>query len=242
MPKNVTTTRKPPKKGSDIDVIILSARMGNRMKSYGPRALMKLNKHETVLDRQIHVVKTVYNNCNISVSVGFEADKIIKKYSTKVSLIEHQLHDVNNEAEEAKIAINTTTSNNVLLIGGNVLFNLSVLHSIELNESGIVLDTKGQMGEKEASVSHMDGSVLNISYGFEDNWSNIVYLTGNELRIFREIIQAENYKKYFLFEIVNEIINNNGKIRAYQNQNNQLANIDSYAEFLDIKGKEYYYV
>ena len=62
-----------------MSVIIPAAGVGYRMKSYGPKCLLNVNENETIIEKIIQNVNTVFSKDEIIVCVGFEADKIISK-------------------------------------------------------------------------------------------------------------------------------------------------------------------
>ena len=62
-----------------LSVIIPAAGMGRRMKSYGPKALIEINKNgTTIIERQINLLWKVYPGAEIFVVIGFEGEKIRK--------------------------------------------------------------------------------------------------------------------------------------------------------------------
>jgi len=244
MPRHITTTRRPKASEHKLDVILLAGVMGYRMKSYGPRCLMKIRKEETVLDRQLSILGSVYANARTIVTTGFESDKVVKQYGGKLSLVEHQYYTHNNEGDEARLAINNSVADHALIICGHILFNQQAIRHIDLNESGIVIDSRGHLDEGTISVNHTEEHVTNILYGkeFKSKWSNIVYLTGKELKMFREIVQKEQCYRHFLHEIINSVIQSGGAMRVYNDPDAQLASINSYVDYLEIQKKEYNYV
>ena len=244
MPRHITTTRRPQASEHKLDVIILSGVMGYRMKSYGPRCLMKLRKEETILDRQVSVINSVYSRSRNLVTIGFEADKVARSYAGKISLIEHQYCHQNNEGDEVRLAVNSSIADHILIICGHILFNQQALRSIDLNESGILIDNKGHLSTNAISVNHQNENVNSILYGkeFADKWSQIVYFTGPELELFRNIIQKAQCSRYFLHEIINAVIIEGGSIRTYDAPDMQLSAIESYVDYLAIQKKEYNYV
>jgi bifunctional N-acetylglucosamine-1-phosphate-uridyltransferase/glucosamine-1-phosphate-acetyltransferase GlmU-like protein len=244
MPRHITTTRRPKASEHKLDVIVLAGVMGYRMKSYGPRCLMKLRKDETVLDRQLSVINTVYSHSNNLATIGFEADKVAKSYAGKLSLVEHQYCYQNNEGDEVRLAINNSTAKHILIVCGHMLFNQEALRVIDLNKSGVLLDNKQHLNESTIAVNHQEENVTSLMYGkeFKDKWSHIVYFTGKELELLRTIVQREQCHRHFLHEIINAVILAGGKMRAYQSPQTQLAAIESYTDYLAVQKKEFNYV
>ena len=69
---------------------ILSAGVGNRIKSNEPRSLLKVGS-KTLLEHQISVLNNVFSQPEIIVGLGVEANKIIKKLGFSESEFEDLL-------------------------------------------------------------------------------------------------------------------------------------------------------
>ena len=76
------TTHIKDTKDDNIVFVILSAGVGNRMRSYGPKCLFKTSE-ETILDKQISTIKSNFPRNEIILVVGFESNKIIKKITKR---------------------------------------------------------------------------------------------------------------------------------------------------------------
>ena len=82
--------------GEKLSVIIPAAGTGHRMKSYGPKCLLPVSTTETILHKIIANVKTVYPNSEVTVVVGFEADRVIKALPDDIRIIENQFYQETN--------------------------------------------------------------------------------------------------------------------------------------------------
>ena len=61
-----------------LTVLIPVAGMGHRMKSYGPKCLLKANQKETILEKTVSNIKREYPYSDIIVVVGFESEKVVR--------------------------------------------------------------------------------------------------------------------------------------------------------------------
>ena len=77
---------------------IISAGIGNRIKSNEPRCLLKVGGR-TLLEHQISLIKNIFASPKIIVGLGVAADKIIKKLGTEVRYVENQLYENTGSAE-----------------------------------------------------------------------------------------------------------------------------------------------
>ena len=63
---------------NDICIIIPVAGLGKRMKAYGPKASIRIDKEETVLSRQIKILRNFFPKSKIIVVCGFQKEKIFE--------------------------------------------------------------------------------------------------------------------------------------------------------------------
>ena len=220
-----------------IDVVLLNAHTGTRMKSYGSRALLKFD-YGPLYQIQRDVVHNAYSKPNIIMSTGFEADKIIKILDNTIPIVENQLYSNTNEVEEVRLAMNLTTEDNVLLIDGSILFND---HTIKhLDRSGIVVSP--DLNSEGVGVTLNKGKVSRLSYGLEYKWCHILYLIGKELQLFKKIIRNRELSNLFLHEVINMMVDSGGNITVFNPPNMNVLKIDSYADYLLGKKQEAQYI
>ena len=101
--------------------------MGRRMKSYGPKSLIKIHSSCTILDNQINIINQVFkNNCEIFIIIGFEKEKF-KTKKRNVKLLENDDYKEKNILKSISIGLEEATTDNVLLIYGDLVFNLETL-------------------------------------------------------------------------------------------------------------------
>ena len=84
---HIVPTRRKKNDRTDITVIILAANIGYGMKSYGPKALLNINPHETLLEYQLNLVQTSFPHADVVLVVGFLADKGIKHCPDGVRIV-----------------------------------------------------------------------------------------------------------------------------------------------------------
>ena len=77
-----------------------------------------------------------------------------------------------------------------------------------------------------------DGHITNMMYDLDAKWSQIVYLDGKELSLFKKISQEKNSKKMFGFEILNKIIDCGGKIKCIVDDLIEVVDIDTSKDLL----------
>ena len=222
----------PTKKGSNkkpqlMSVIIPVAGVGYRMKSYGPKCLLRVNEKETIIEKIIHNVNTVFSKDEIIVCVGFEADKIIRKIPDYVRIVENQLYKETNTVESLRLAINNCTSESILIIHGDLVFNPKTIQSINKKESSIIVDSSERFKDDEIGVTIVDNKVTTFAYGLPTKWAQIAYLTGEELYMFKKECSDRSKNKMDTFEILNNIVKNNGTLKAIEPREMEIYEVDA---------------
>ena len=193
----VTTTKKNTVPGcveeKPLTVIIPIAGIGHRMKSYGPKCLLPVNNKETIIQKSITTIKTVYPYAEIIVVVGFEADKVIKSIPNGIRIIENQIYENTNVVESIRLALNCCINNNVMIVYGDLIYNCETIESMTSNGSCVIIDSKGRFRPEEVGVTVVDNLVTNFAYGLNIKWSHIIYMEEKEYNIFK--ILCSNRRK-----------------------------------------------
>lgn len=187
-------------------VVILAGSLGYREKSKGPRILQTHN-NKSILDIQISTIKHVYPKANISITTGFESDKIIRAKPPNVSVIENQLWEELNTVEEIRLYLNSVSASRVLFIDGPIYFTNT---AIQITSKPSVYYYYNET-DNEVGLRLDDGYVTHFSYGLPHKWAGLVYLEGKSLDIYKKICTREN-NKLCMFETLNLLIDKNIKL------------------------------
>jgi choline kinase len=199
------------------------------MKSYGPKPLIELSGYETVLGRQLRVLRTAFPKADIVVVVGYEADRVIRTLplGMRLKVVENERHDETNVLRSIGMGLRVVNTTNVLVVYGDLVFNSDAVAWASSNGSSLLVDTKGQIGEEEVGATVVDGRVTNMSYGLDTKWSQIMYLTGRELDLFKRMAWNNDKRVWFGYEALNMVIDNGGHLRAIEPRGVRVAEIDS---------------
>ena len=208
-------------------VAILSAGVGNRIKSYEPRSLLKVG-NKTLLEHQLKIVQEAFDKPEIVVALGYEANKVIRRVKPEVRVVENQLHLSTGSLETLRLSLNNCTGDGILFFHGDLYFNVQTLLASDYSKSFVLTDDRGQMSEREVGVTVVDGNATIFSYGLETKWAQIAFLTGKELSILRSIClkSDEEIKQKLTFEALNMVLLKGGKIKCYEPQDMSIIEID----------------
>lgn len=196
------------------------------MKSYGPKCLIDLDGHQTVLGRQIHILKKEYPLAEIIVVVGHEADLVMKNLNSAVKPVENENFMNTNVARSLAIGLRIASYENVLIVYGDLVFSPQAVRVVGSNSTAVV-DTALRMNEDEVGATIADGRITRFAYDLRTKWAQIVYLKGRELELFKKVVWNRERNRWFGFEALNKVIDAGGLIRAVEPRGMALAEIDT---------------
>lgn len=193
-----------------ITVILLSENHGHRMKSYGPISLIKLG-NKTLLEKQIETIKSTFANFEIIICSGFETFKTVNFIKSKfadlnIRIVENQMHYNSNCCESARLCLNNTMNNRIIVCGGGVLISQNHLNSIDFNKNCVLMQNDSPDSNFEIGIIENNCLLENLSLGIKNKyWSEIFYLNSNkDINYFLSIVSDPDYKNRFMFEALNE--------------------------------------
>ena len=125
--------------GKNTTAVILSAGVGYRMKSYGPKCLLKTDLGKSILEHQIETVSLCLPKSDIIVVLGFECDKAIKVLDKRSRVVENQLYEETNTAESLRLALNNGVRDSVLIMHGDLKFFKKSFFSVILENHLLLL-------------------------------------------------------------------------------------------------------
>jgi len=209
-----------------IHVIIPSAGIGRRMKSYGCKSLLNI-KDDRLIDIQIKHINAVIRNHEIILITGFDSDRLMNQSPKDIIKIENEKYYENNVSRSISIGLRATKENDhVLILFGDTLFNQSALEEINFAESCIVVSDHMSENEVGCNISHK-GYLEYMMFDLPNKWGHMIYLTSKELTLFKKIIWNKQTDKKFCFEIINEVINQGGKFKCILNDKIRVMDIDT---------------
>ena len=200
MSRYSTTTHKNTKE-EPLHICILCGSVGYREKGNGPKVLKTLGEC-SIFEHQLNTIRHVYPNAKVSITSGFQADKIIRLRPEGVSIIENQLWEEYNTTEEIRLLLNSIEPYRLLLIDGAVFFDPESIKDLTNTTSVFLYDNKD---EQDIGVQIDEGEIVRFSYGLNKKWGGLVYLEDIALSTLKKIANREN-SKYCLHELLNIMI------------------------------------
>ena len=221
--RKIRSKNQPP-----VQVIILAAGAGARTKSYEPRCLLKYNG-KSLLEHQTNAIQNIFIKYEICVVGGVEANKLIKKIDNNTRFIENQKHDETNSGESLRLGVNNSILDDILFFHGDLIFYDQIFSGANFNKSFVLIDSSGQISEKEVGVTLLDNKLTVMSYNLPTKWCQIAYMNKNETEILRKLLIRQDFDtKYLLtFEIINKMIELGADFKCIDIKDNFIKEIDS---------------
>lgn len=141
--------------------IILAAGLGSRLGKDKPKGLLLLPNGETILGRQVRLMKEAGID-RIIIIVGFKHDLI----EAEISDVEYRLNERYRETNTAKSLLIGLDGldENVLWMNGDVIFDEGIVCLISERPENTVLVNKARCGEEEVKyIADQSGIITEIS-------------------------------------------------------------------------------
>ncbi len=225
MKKHIKSIRQDPNE-TLVHVIIPSAGIGRRMKSYGCKSLLNI-RDKKLIDIQVENIRNVFPTNEIILVTGFDSDRLINNSPTDIIKIENERYYDNNVIRSISIGMHATKDNDhILIVLGDLLFNTEALSEIDINQSSIIISNDMDEGEVGCNMNGK-GYLEYMMFDLSNKWGHILYLTSKELTLFKKLLLNKYNDKKFCFEIVNQVINQGGKFKCIVNDKIKTMDIDT---------------
>lgn len=213
-------------KPTGIDIIIPAAGLGKRMKSYGAKPLIKINGNTSIIDNQIRILKKFLPDSNIIIVCGFDADNLMNNTDQDIVKVENENYAISNVVRSIGMGLRAT-KRDVLIVYGDLIFNEKCIEEMNFNKSSL-LAGEGIMSEDEVGCTfNKKGQLEHMMYDLKNKWGQMVFLKGNELKIFKKICFDRDNQNMFGFEAINKTISQGGVFYYSGHERAKVIDIDS---------------
>lgn len=216
------------------NAILLVSDITKGMKSIGSKSLLNISKASTVIEYQIQYLKKFYNPIDIYICVGFEHEKIIKitnKYKN-IHYIYHDEYETDNQTGSLVHCLKNTNINNALVINNGVL--LLDKMPIDSDLTSIFITNKILKTDFDIGSSNQT-DIRYLFYDLPNKWLECIFLNNESITKILEISKKTHYKKLFLFEMINLLIENGIKIHTTNIKNNLPIKINTIKDLSIVK-------
>jgi choline kinase len=208
-------------------IIIPAAGLGRRMKSYGPKCLIKLGQ-ETVIARQIRLLREVMPSAGFVVVAGFQHERLRRALPADIQVVLNKDYETTNTAYSIALGLARTPPRRpALVVYSDIVFSREVVMDLPLGRSFVVVDPSpaNRDRELEVGVNVVDGLAARLSFGLPAKWLHICLLAPREKAIFCRAATPPARRRYLGYEILNEVIDAGGQFEAIE-RSGSLVEID----------------
>ena len=199
------TTNIIGRKAEKCSIIIPAAGMGRRMRSYGPKSLIKITAQKTIIQNQLEIIKENFVSPEIILVCGFEAEKLMRNTPEDIIKVENESYEDTND----------------------LVFNPETIKNLKLNSSCLVVDSSDTMNEDEVGCNISNNYIEQMLPDIENKWAQIAFLIGEELSLFKKVAWDKDKSHYFGFEAINEVIGKGGRFKSVSPSGMKITDVDS---------------
>jgi choline kinase len=198
-----------------VTFVLLAENYGYRMKSRGALSLVEV-KGKTLLEIQMQAIGAFFPNFEIILCCGYDSKNVYKFIKNKIRkpeirIVENQVYENSNCCETARIALNNTLNDKIVIMSGGLLITPEHLKSINTSNTCILSQSELKSDEFQVGVIEDKGVVQNMCLGIKQrSWLDFLYLNGEkDIEDFYNVISSIDFKNRFLFEAINQMIKTN---------------------------------
>jgi choline kinase len=216
------------KDSKEIGIVIPAAGLGKRMKSRGPKPLIKIKGDTTILKNQLYSIRNKFTKASIALVSGFQSDKLMAESPTEIIKVENEFYEQTNVARSLGIGLRALESfDRILVIYGDLVFNEDALEVLEYNRSAIFCINDFIGNDEVGCVVGGDNKLEHMMYDLPDKWGQIAYFQGQELNYLKEIVWNRNNSRLFGFEVINKIMERGGSFQCKKTDKIKLIDVDT---------------
>lgn len=199
-----------------MNFIILGDKFQKRMKSKGCTGLIKLTKHKNIFQHQYETINDSLPEANIVYVCGFESKKFISfveknfKNTKNLHIIQNHHYSLYNYAYSLYLAKDFLNDSCYLCFGDNIL-ETKFFTKIDVNDNESKIFINNKKKSKLGCVVE-NATIQNIFYDLDNYLSNVYYISKDHISNLLEIVSNPSYHNYFIFEIINKLIDRNQNI------------------------------
>ena len=192
--------------------IILCGKKSSK-RGYKNIPLTPIDEANALIDKQIKTIRDNYKNNEIIIVSGFEHEKIVSHVSKlgyeNIRIAENKDYKNSNVLDGWKFALNIAVIKDTYVIHGDRLFDESYIKQKIRKTHTFVHDF--DKNNYDLGLLYEDDNFINMSYGLPNVWSEIVFISKNDIGLFKNIINESKNRKIYSIEsflnIMSKIVN-----------------------------------
>lgn len=226
--KNVAPIHPVFSKKDKFSIVIVAAKEGNRMRSYGPVSLIKLKNNLTVIEHQLNIINNNFVNKEVVLVTGFESNKVMDATPDEIIKVKNERYEETNVIKSIGIGLRAATTDKVLIIYGDLVFHPRIFDVPFQQKSSIIINEGISPSKTHIGCTFSQNNRLEqLLYELPNQWCQILYLTGKELKMFQKQAWDENKEKLYTFEIINHLISRGAGFDVLKHKGLPIVDIDA---------------
>lgn len=217
-----------------LSVIIPAAGLATRMNGV-PKALVKVSKGETVINRQIRIIRDRLPCSQIVVVTGHENKLVEDQLPRNVDIVYNKEYEKSNVGYSIAAGLNAVRlGNSVLVVYGDLVFNENFFDGLDRKINCAFLD-HSEYRKHEVGLTVVDGNATNFSFGLPSRWAQSIHLLPFAISYFRTLATHHEKRRWFGYEILNVMLEVGIDIKAVISHGAKLVEVDSVADVENAK-------
>lgn len=208
-----------------MNCIIIADRYAKGMKSKGCYGLIKINHKANLFETQYRAIKKVFPRSKIIYVYGFE-NKKIQRYFNKnyqdVIAIENKAYNETGFVNSIRCA-SDYLDQNCLIFFGDLAIKPEMFKDFNRQKAHIYISKKNH---NSLGCIIDNDKINNIAYGLDNYLLNMYYINKKNIETFSYYINENKLKNYFLFEIINKMIDQGVEFLPSIQNNKQIISIN----------------
>ena len=205
-----------------MNIIILGDKYRKGNKNQGCIGLIKINKSTNLLQQQYRSIKGSFDSANVYYVYGFEHKRFslyIENNNYDICYVYNQHYEKLNEGFSIASIINSLNGGALIIDGSNILSS-KAFANFDSKVSQVFIDktNKSNIG---CTINH--NVVENIFYDLNIGVHNMFYISQKDLPILKNELENPKTHNMFLFEIMNNCINNGVCFKATKIPSNGIS-------------------
>jgi len=193
-----------------MNLIILADKFQKGNKTKGWPGCIPVNKKRSLIENQVFTARRVFPKCKIYYVYGFDHRKVEnylyeKNFKNFVPIYNKKFAEEGETSAVACAADYLDTGS--IIVGGDILLKPSNFKNfIDKNH---LYSSNSNVDDLGCNINGF-GDVEHIFYELPNYIMNMYYLDRKHIEVFRKIVYQHEYRNYFLFEIINKMIEEQG--------------------------------
>lgn len=208
------------------------------MRSFGPKALLRAGQ-ETVLQRQIRLVRSVWPSPDVVVVLGSQSERVRKTLPRGVRAVLNPEPETTSVTRSIGLGLEAATHPRALVLYGDLVFNTAAVEMftrVSPDVSAVlVASCVGDYVKNAVGLCYAGRFAGHFSYGLSHTWQHMIYLAPGDKELFQAHALDYKNRKLLGHEILNKMVETGSKFLTVSSSAARVSKIDSGKDWETIK-------